>query len=257
MPFRVAIISGASRGIGRAIAEEFARTRTALALVARDESELQIVADSARAFGAPSVISIPADLSDPGAPANVVRQVIASHKQVDILVNCAGDTRRGDFLHLQDEDFRMGFEVKFHAAVRFCRAAWPHLEATSGCIVNIAGVTAHTPEPDFTIGGPVNSALINFTKALAKRARDSGIRINTICPGHIATGRLHKRIQTLSQSRKISLDEATEQLRTNLGIRRFGHAAEIARVASFLCSDQGAYVHGEAINVDGGATPGI
>lgn len=254
---RTAIITGASRGLGRAFAMGLARDGFALMLTARDSAALDDVAEAARAAGAPMVVTHAADLSRPGAAEAVVAATLAATGRIDALVNNAGATGRGDFLTLSDADFLEGFSLKFHATVRFCRAAWPALAAEKGVIVNISGVGAMTPEPDFTIGGSVNAALINFTKAIAKRAQGSGMRINTLCPGHIVTDRLARRIEVLAAERGIGLDDAREELRKANGIPRYGAPEEVADVLRFLCSSAAAYVHGTVITVDGGATPGI
>lgn len=254
---RTAIVTGASRGLGRAFAIGLARDGFALALSARDGGALEETAAAARAAGAPQVVVIPADLAQPGAAGEVVAQTLAATGRIDALINNAGATKRGDFLTLTDEDFLEGFALKFHATVRFCRAAWPALEASQGAIVNISGVGAHTPEPDFTIGGSVNSALINFTKALSKRAQGTGIRINTLCPGHIVTDRLARRIETLAAERGIAIEAAREEMRKSHGIAAWGQPEQVADVVRFLCSPAAAYIHGTVIDVDGGATPGI
>jgi 3-oxoacyl-[acyl-carrier protein] reductase len=254
---RTAIVTGASRGLGRAFAIGLARDGFALGLAARNADELEATAEAARQAGAPLVVTHAIDLSLPESPAQVVERTLAETGSIDALVNNAGATKRGDFSALSDADFIDGFALKFHATVRFCRAAWDALVASKGAIVNISGVGAHTPEPDFTIGGPVNSALINFTKAIAKRAQGTGMRINTLCPGHIVTDRLQARIDTLARERRISVDEARREIRVSQGIARYGTPEEVANVVRFLCSPEAAYVHGTVINVDGGATPGI
>jgi len=254
---RTAIVTGASRGLGRAFAVGLAKDGFALSIAARNATELEETAEAVRAAGAPLVMSHAIDLSLPEAPGQVVEKTLAETGSVDALINNAGATKRGDFLELTDEDFFEGFALKFYATVRFCRAAWAPLAASQGAIVNISGVGAHTPEPDFTIGGSVNSALINFTKAIAKRSVGTGMRINTLCPGHIVTDRLRKRIETRSAQKGISLEEAREEMRLEHGIARFGEAEEVADVVRFLCSPAASYVHGTVINADGGATPGI
>ena len=254
---RTAIITGASRGLGRAFALSLAQDGFALALTARDAEALAETGQAAREAGAPEVILLPADLSQPAAAAEVVAATLAATGRVDALINNAGATKRGDFLELSDEDFLEGFALKYHATVRFCRAAWEALAESKGSVVNISGVGAMTPEPDFTIGGSVNSALINFTKAISKRAQGSGIRINTLCPGHIVTDRLARRIEGRAAANGISFDQAREELRLENGINAYGTPEEVANVVRFLCSPAASYIHGTVLTVDGGATPGI
>lgn len=254
---RVAIVTGASRGLGRAIALELAAQKIAPVLTARDGEALERVAAEARERGAPDALAVAADLALAGEPERVVNAAVDRFGRIDILVNNAGATKRGDFLTLSDEDHLSGFALKYHGAVRFCRSAWPHLARTGGVIVNIAGAAAQTPDAEFTIGGPVNSALVNFTKAIANRAINEGIRVNALCPGLIETDRLLARIRAQAEQDGTSEEETREAMRKSCGIRRFGIPGDIAATVAFLCSDQASYIHGATLVVDGGATPGI
>jgi len=256
-PQRVAIVTGASRGLGRAIALSLAARGAALVVTARDGAALDEVAAAAEERGAAAALAVPADLARPEEPERVVEAAIARFGRIDILVNNAGATKRGDFLALPDEDHLDGFALKYHATVRFCRSAWPHLARAGGAIVNIAGVAAQTPDAEFTIGGPVNSALVNFTKAISKRALSEGIRVNCLCPGHIETDRLAARIRATAERESLSEEEAREKLRIAYGIGRFGRPEDIAETVVFLASEPASYIHGATIVVDGGTTPGI
>lgn len=251
---KVGLVTGASRGLGAAMAIDLARTGACVALVARDAAALDAVATEARAAGAADVLTLAEDLRDPQAPTRAVAAVIERWGQLDCLVNNAGDTKRGDFMDLLDEDHLSGFELKYHATVRFCRAALPHM-TEDGSIVNISGIGALTPEPDFTIGGPVNSALINFSKALSKRT--GAPRVNVVCPGHIKTDRLARRIAVHAETNGLTQEEAALRMQKASGIRRYGEPGDIAAMVTFLCSDGAAYVRGAVMTVDGGATPGI
>lgn len=254
---KVAIITGASRGIGRGIALGFAEAGYRVVLAARDAQSLEDVAAEATRAGAPDVLCVPGDLREPAQSQAVVEAAVGRFGRLDAVISNAGATKRGDFLELSDEDMLDGFALKFHGAVRLCRAAWPHLRDSQGCIVTISGIGAHTPTAEFTIGGPVNSALLNFTKAIADRARNEGIRVNALCPGAVATDRLKRRIAVVAERDGLSPEAAEEVLRREHGVRRFGRPEDIAAMAVFLCSDRASYVHGATIDVDGGATPGI
>lgn len=249
---KVAIVTGASRGLGKAISAALGRTGARLVLVARDAAALR---EAAAEVGTPDVLIQDCDLSAPDAPGRVVAAAIERFGRIDVLVNNAGATKRGDFLALSDSDHLQGFGLKYHAMVRFCRAAWPHLRESRGAIVNISGIGALTPEAEFTIGGPVNSAIINFSKALSKY--DGGeVRVNVVCPGHIETDRLRARIEAVAARDAVPLEAARETLRRSLGVPQFGTADDIADMVLYLCSAQARYINGANFVVDGGATPG-
>src|SRR5207248_7984193 len=114
-------------------------------------------------------IAIPLDLRLPDSAATLVDATLTAFGAIDILVNNAGATRRGEFEELTEQDWADGFALKFFGAVRLCRAAWPHLVAAGGRVVNIAGVGGRTGSAEFTVGGSVNAALLNLTKCLADR----------------------------------------------------------------------------------------
>jgi 3-oxoacyl-[acyl-carrier protein] reductase len=252
-----AIVTGSSRGIGAAIAIELARCGAKLTLTGRDEQALAGVVASVEKAGSARPAIVLSDLRESPAARAVVDAALKAHGRLDILVNNAGAAKRGDFLTLTDEDYLDGFALKFHGAVRMTKAAWPHLVTTKGKLVNIVGIGSLTPAKDFTIGGPVNSALINFTKAIADRGLADGVRVNAVNPGHIVTDRLRRRVETLAKAEGITHAEAEARSRAEHGIQRFGEPEEIAHLVAFLCSNRATYIHGSTIEIDGGATKGL
>jgi 3-oxoacyl-[acyl-carrier protein] reductase len=194
------------------------------------------------------------DLRDPDAPQQVITETIHRFGKLDLLVNDAGATKRGDFLTLTDEEWKDGFALKFYATMRLSRSAWTYLQTNSGAIINIIGVGGKTGSAEFTIGGAVNAALMNLTKALADRGLKDGIRVNAINPGSIVTERLQIRIHRYAKEHNISLDEAVKQMPREMKIARFGDPLEIARAVAFLASPQASYIQGSILDVDGGAT---
>lgn len=246
----VAIVTGASRGIGMAIAKRLAGEGYRIVGVARSESALAVVSDSLPTDS----IALPIDLSQPDAAGRVIDAAYRKFGRIDVLVNNAGATPRGDFLAFDDNDWRAGFELKFFAAARLCRHAWPALAETGGRIINIAGIGGRTGNAEFTIGGSVNAALLNLTKALADRGIQDGVRVNAVNPSSIATERTRKRIETLATERGVTVEQAASELARQLRVARFGTPEEVAAVVGFLASDASSYMQGAIVDVDGGQT---
>jgi len=247
---KVAIVTGASRGIGRAIAQALAGEGMHVVLAARSQPALDEVAASLPT----SSLVHAADLRMPDAPAALVDAAVARFGRLDLLVNNAGATKRGDFLALPDDAWADGFALKLFGTMRCSRAAWPQLVAAGGAIVNIVGVGGRTGSAEFTIGGAVNAALLNLTKALADRGVRDGVRVNAVNPGSIATERLQTRLRTLAEQRGIGVDAAAAEMARGLKVARFGEPGEIASVVAFLASPRAAYLQGAVIDVDGGQT---
>jgi NAD(P)-dependent dehydrogenase (short-subunit alcohol dehydrogenase family) len=247
---KTAIVTGASRGIGRAIAHQLSAEGMRLMLTARSRAQLEAVAAEC---GRDAFI-VEADLREPDAARRVIAAALDRFGAIDALVNNAGATRRGDFLELADGDWQDGFALKFFGAMRCCREAWPHLRAHAGAIVNIVGVGGRTGSAEFTIGGSVNAALLNLTKCLADRGVREGVRVNAINPGSIATERLTTRVAALAAERSITPAAAAHGMAERLGVARFGAPEEIARVVAFLLSPAAGYCQGAVVDVDGGQT---
>jgi NAD(P)-dependent dehydrogenase (short-subunit alcohol dehydrogenase family) len=251
---KVALITGASGGIGTAIATELAREGADLCLTARDPGKLQETASALEKMSGRRPAVHAGDLSAPDAASAAVAAAIAAFGRLDILANCAGDTKRGDFLKLTEDDWSGGFAVKFHGCVRMTRAAWPHLRETQGTVINIVGVGSRFGSAEFAIGGAVNVALLNFTKVMADIGINDGVRVNAINPGLIETERLGRNVARLMREHSCTREEAVSRMLKPRGTRRFGRPEEIGWLAAFLASPKAAFIQGSIIDIDGGAT---
>lgn len=247
---KVAIVTGASRGIGAAIARCLSAEGMRVVLAARTREQMESLA--ATLPGESAVLAL--DLREPSAPQQLIDFAVARFGALDLLVNNAGATQRGDFLALTDEQWADGFALKFNGAMRCSRAAWPHLVASHGTLINIVGIGGRTATAEFTIGGAVNAALLNLTKALADRGVAEGVRVNAVNPGSTATDRLAGRIRTYATQQGVSMDEAAASMAKAQGIARYGEPMEIAEAVAFLASARAAYIHGAVLDVDGGQT---
>ncbi|MCK6453239.1 MAG: SDR family oxidoreductase [Alphaproteobacteria bacterium] len=249
---KVAIVTGASRGIGRAIAIELAREGCDLVIAARDAKLLDETAGAIRALGRRAHAHA-ADLREPSAPARLAAACLEPFGRIDIVVNNAGATKRGDFLALTDEDFQDGFALKFMGAVRLTRAAWPHLVKVSGAVVNIIGQGGRYADIEFAIGGSVNAALYNFTKVMARRGVKDGVRVNAVSPAAVETDRLKVRIREKMQRLNVDEDRARAELGQELGQARIGRPEDIAYMVCYLAGAPAEFIRGAIVDADGGA----
>lgn len=253
---KTAVISGASKGIGRAIALRLAGEGADIALLARSEDRLKAVAGEITSLGRTAKY-FPGDLRQLETCRSVASDVLGAFGGIDIFVHCAGATKGGRFLELDDETWIDGFNLKFNAAVRLSREFWPSLTERHGTVVLIVGGFAREPDPDFMIGGAVNAALANFAKALAGLGKRDDVSVNAIHPGMTVTERLTEIFQTEADRTGESLAEVEARKTETDGIRRLGQPGDVAALTAFLCSEEARHIQGAAISLDGGATSGV
>ena len=249
-----ALVTGSSRGIGRGIALAFADAGCDVLLTARDESALEDVASDIRAKGRKAVIAV-LDLRTDDTPARLADLAQREFGGLDILINNAGTTKRGDFFELTDADWQDGFALKFFAHVRLTRACWPLLKEHKGSLVTIGGTSGRKPHASFTIGSSVNSACAAFTKAMADRGKEDGVRANCIHPSLVETERQWRRIR--AEVARTGDPEATirQRICAETGIARFGTVEDVADLVCFMVSARATWLQGATIDLDGGEIP--
>ena len=253
---KVVVVTGGSRGIGRAIAAAFARAGAQTVLAASSAANLAEGAKAVAAAGGPAPMTVTTDLRTLQGCERLFSEVNARFKRCDVLINNAGATRGGDFLALPDDAFIDGFALKFFGAVRLTRLFWPLLKGAHGSVVNIVGGAARTPGADFLIGGAVNAAVANFSKGLAAMGNRDDVNVNVIHPGMTETDRMIQLFEQFAKAQNKTPDQIRDEQLSKTGIRRIAQPEDIAALALFLCTAAARHIQGTAIAVDGGTTPG-
>ena len=253
---KVVVVSGGSRGIGRAIAAAFAREGAQTVLAASNAANLAEGAKAVAAAGGPEPMTVAGDLRTLAGCEQVFAKVNERFKRCDVLINNAGATKGGKFLEQPDEAWVDGFALKFYAAVRLTRLFWPLLKDAHGSVINIVGGAARTPGPEFLVGGAVNAAVANFTKGLTALGNRDDVNVNVIHPGQTQTDRIEQLFAQFAAAQNKTPEQVRDEALVKSGLRRIGQPEDVAELALFLCSARGRHIQGTSITVDGGGTPG-
>ena len=253
---KVVVVSGGSRGIGRAIAAAFAREGAQTVLAASNAANLAAGAKAVQAAGGPEPMTVAGDLRTLAGCEQVFAKVNERFKRCDVLINNAGATKGGKFLEQPDEAWVDGFALKFYAAVRLTRLFWPLLKDAHGSVINIVGGAARTPGPEFLVGGAVNAAVANFTKGLTALGNRDDVNVNVIHPGQTQTDRIEQLFAQFAAAQNKTPEQVRNEALVKSGLRRIGQPEDVAELALFLCSARGRHIQGTSITVDGGGTPG-
>lgn len=257
MERRYAVVTGASRGVGRAVALQLARDGFDVRLVARGAAELEEVAVQVRALGVRAHVHA-LDLAHWDSGAHVAGGVQRDAGRLDLLINNAGDGQRHTIHALDAAAMQSVFAAKFTGTCSVTTACWPLLMKSGGHVVNIIGALARTPSAQSLMGSAVCGALAGFTKALAEQGRMDGVRVNAIHPGWIDTGRLASQLQAVARRDGHSdLDRARQTFLAEIRMTRIGEPQDIAAAVSFLASPASSLIHGASIDVDGGLTKSL
>lgn len=252
----VAVITGASQGIGRAAAIRLARDFSALVLVARNRAHLDETAAAAEAAGATPLI-VEADLRQPSAAQTVVDQTVASFGRIDALLNIAGAVPQIDLFAMTDEQWEDGLALKLHGARRLTVAAWPALKAAKGSVVLMSGNSALFPKAPYAAVGTINAAIVALAKAFSDRGIEEGVQVNSVLPGPVMTDRRRSYLRHWAPLHNMSVEEATASFPKQAGIARYGEPEEIAELLAFLVSPGARWMTGSVLRMDGGEVKSI
>lgn len=245
---KVAVVTGATEGIGRATAIKFAEEGAHVAICARRQQPLDDTATEIQKYGVQG-LGVQADISKAADVERFMSAIADRFGRVDILVNNAGTSMRGAFLELDDAMWTADLDLKVFGAIRCTRLAVPHMKKNGGGrIINITISGAKQPGAQSMPTSVSRAAGLAITKALSKELAADNILVNTICIGKIKSGQ-HERRFTKDG---VTAEEYYSRMAKDIPMKRVGEAAEVANVIAFLASDAASYVTGTSINLDGG-----
>lgn len=238
---KVAVVTGGSRGIGRAVAAVLAREGAVITLCARDRVLLEKVAAELESLGA-QALAVQADVTRASEVEQMIGACVERFGQVDILVNNAGITRDNLLLRMKDEEWDAVLSVNLKGVFQCTRAVLrPMIKQRSGRIINLTSVVAVMGNPGQANYVAAKAGIIGLTKATAREVASRGITANAVAPGFIETDMTH------------ALDpELQEQMRSQIPLGRFGRPEDVAELVAFLASDRAAYITGQVIHLNGG-----
>lgn len=252
----VAIVTGASQGIGRATALRLARDFSVIVLVARDKDKLDQTAADVRASGSEAMI-YDLDLREPQSAETVIQGTLERFGRIDALLNVAGAVPQIDLFEMKDAQWDDGMALKFHGARRLTMRAWDALKASNGSVILMSGSAAFAPKPAFAAVAAINAAINALAKAFAEQGIKDGVQVNSVSPGAVMTGRRHAFFERWAPAHNLTVEDAIKKFPQEAGITRFGTPEEIADLMSYLVSPAARWMTGASIRMDGGEIKGI
>ena len=250
---KVALVTAASRGLGRAVATELARERAQVVISSRNEQTLRMTATEIREHTGAEVAYFPADLSMEEDIGALVSAAVKRFGGVDVLINNTGGPPAGGFDDFGDEEWNAAFESILLSVIRAVREVLPHMRrGGGGRIVNIASYSMKHSIENLILSNTFRVGLAGLAKSLSIELALEGILINTLGPGYVSTERSASINEVQARAQGVSVEEVRRQVEAQIPLGRYGRPEEFAKVAAFLASPANGYVTGQAILVDGG-----
>ena len=254
---RVAIVTGASKGMGFATARAFAREGARVLMISRTPETLSAAEQSIRKGGG-EVMSLAGDVADPGLPARALAECVSKRGTVHALVNNAGGPPPGTLMEQDDAAWAAALDRNLMATIRFTRAVIPAMTKQKwGRIVSITSTIAKEPAPSMVLSATARSGVAAFTKAIASELAASNVTVNVVNPGSVLTDRSRELIGARAKRENRNYDEVLAESQATTPAKRFATPEEIANVIVFLASDAASYVNGVSLSVDGALTKGF
>jgi 3-oxoacyl-[acyl-carrier protein] reductase len=250
---RVALVAAASRGLGRAVAEELAAEGASLLLCARDERTLTETAAAIAESSNVHVLAVPADVTSVDDITRVVEAGVDRFGRIDILVTNAGGPPAGRFEQLTREQWEEATRLTLFSAIELARQVLPGMKARSwGRILNITSITVKQPVESLMLSNSLRAGLTGFARTLANEVAADGVTVNNILPGYTRTERLEDLARMMGEKQGISASEFRGVWEKEIPMGRLGEPREFAALAAFLVSERASYITGASVQVDGG-----
>ncbi|MEW6298359.1 MAG: SDR family oxidoreductase [Thermodesulfobacteriota bacterium] len=255
---KVAVIGGASKGIGKATALAFAREGARVVVCARNAGQLQDTAEEIRCETGATVLAVPGDLSQAAATEHLIDETVKHFGTVHVLVANTGGPPFGGFGQMSDADWENAFALNFLSTVRLIRKVLPHMERQRwGRIISVMSMSVKEPIDGLILSNGVRPAVVGMAKTLSREVGKHNITVNTVLPGRILTDRLKGGIAARAQRAGQSFEQALQESASDVPLQRIGDPREMASVIVFLASEAASYVTGVSIQVDGGLVRGL
>ena len=255
---KVALVAGASQGMGRAAAFGFSREGAKVAICARGEAALNETAAAIRKETGGEVLAIVADMSKPADIQKFVNDSAKHFGRVDIVVNNAGGPPPGEFMKFTDDDWNNAYNLSFMSTMRMTREAVPHMRKVgSGRVINITSYSVKEPIAGLVLSNAVRSAVIGWAKTVSRELARDNILVNNVCPGRIDTERAQKLNKARADRLNRPVEEINKEMAAEVPLGRYGTAEETGDLIVFLGSERASYITGTTIQIDGGLVRGI
>lgn len=255
---KVALVAGASQGMGKATALSFAREGAKVSICARGEAALNEAAEMIRKETGGDVLPMVADMSKAEDIQRFVNTSAEQFGRLDVIVNNAGGPPPGEFMKFTDQDWDNAFRLSFMSTMRMTREAVPHMRKVGGGrVINITSYSVKEPIAGLVLSNAIRSGVIGLAKTLSRELGRDKILINNICPGRIDTARAQKLNKARAERLNRPVEEIDREMAAEVPLGRYGTAEEVADLIVFLGSDRAGYVTGTTIQVDGGLVRGI
>ena len=247
---KVAVVTGGSKGIGLGIVEEFISNGINVLVIARNKESL---AKLKSAYDPDQIETLIGDVSDTDLPNKALKLALSKWGRVDILINNAGGPPADSFLNHDESVWMTAFQVSLMSVIRFSTTFAPVMKDNNwGRILSITSTIAKEPSPIMVLSATMRAGVAAFNKAISIELAPYNVTVNAICPGGVLTDRLVSLVRSKSMTDNRPYEDVLKESENSIPIKRFASVQEIAKTANFLCSDDGSYITGVQLSVDGG-----